>query len=202
MRKRVCVLMTVLVLTLSACGGTAENEAETLMLEARSRFLEMTACTAHLELTADYGRRVYTYGVDLTWAGDGETVLTLTAPENVAGTTARIAGGETALEFDGVMVETGPLSDTGLSPIDAVPALLGYAREGFLAECVMEDWEGEQRLHAVCRDPEKAPGEGIECDLWFAPDTFSLLRGELSERGFTVIQCDVSEFSMECPPKE
>lgn len=39
--------------------------------------------------------------------GRGETVLTITAPENIAGVTARILEGETALEYDGMRVETG-----------------------------------------------------------------------------------------------
>ena len=146
MRKRLCALMMTLILPLAACGGTgAGNEAEELLQQARSRYLEMTACQGHMDMTADYGQRVYTYGVDFTWAKEGETVLTLTAPENVAGTTARIAKGETALEYDGVMLETGPLNSEGLAPVDAVPALLRYAREGFAAECALEGEEGEER---------------------------------------------------------
>ena len=97
MRKRLCALMMTLILPLAACGGTgAGNEAEELLQQARSRYLEMTACQGHMDMTADYGQRVYTYGVDFTWAKEGETVLTLTAPENVAGTTGRGAKGGAA----------------------------------------------------------------------------------------------------------
>lgn len=201
MRRRLCALMMTLALALTACGGESGNEAEEAMLKTRGRYLAMTACSGHMDLTADYGQRVYTFGVDFTWAKEGETVLTLTAPENVAGATARIAAGETALEYNGVMLETGTLDSAGLSPIDALPALLTYAREGFLSECVLEDWDGVQRLHVICRDPEKEPGQGVEAQLWFDPDASALLRGEISEDGFTVIQCDVSGFSMECPPE-
>ena len=197
MRKRLCALMMTLALTLSACsGGTGENEAETMALDVRAKYIEMTSCSAHLDLTADYGERVYQYGVDCAWAKTGETVLTITAPESVAGVTARIAAGETALEYDGVRVETGALDDAGLSPIDAVPALLTYAREGFLAECVLEDWDGTQRLHVTCRDPENDPGTGREAQLWFDPATCALVRGEISDEGTTVIQCELSAFEM------
>jgi len=195
--------MIPLVLVLSACGGGGGDEAEELLTRVRGSYLEMTACSGHAELTADYGQRVYEYGIDFTWAREGETLLTLTAPEMVAGTTAHIAAGETALEYDGVMLETGPLDSAGLSPIDAIPALLTYAREGFAAECGLEGAEGEsQPLRVVCRDPESQPGTGIEADLWFDPETGALLRGEISEDGATVIQCGVSGFAMECPAKE
>lgn len=200
MRKRLCALMMTLVLPLSACGGKAGgNEAEKTLVEVRGKYLEMTACSGHADLTADYGQRVYTYGIDFSWQREGETLLTLTAPENVAGTTAHIAAGETALEYDGVMLETGPLNGAGLSPVDAIPALLTYAREGFAAECVLEETEEAKKLHVTCRDPERSPGEGTEADLWFDTETGNLLRGEISEGETTVIQCEISGFAMTLP---
>ena len=198
-RRLMCVPMTVLFLFLSACGGKSGNEAEELLLTTRSRYVEMVACAGHVDITADYGIRVYSFGVDFTWEKEGETVLTLTAPENVAGTSAHIAGGETALEYDGVMLETGPLDSAGLSPIDALPALLGYAREGFVGECVLEEHNGELRLHATCRDPQMEPDTGVEAQLWFHSETFVLLRGEISEGGITVLQCDFTSFTMNGP---
>ena len=198
MRKSLFALMMILILPLSACGGgDSGNEAEEAMTRIREQYLDLAACSGQGAITADYGQRVYRYEVDFTWQAEGETRLTLTAPENVAGTTARIAGGETALEYDGVMVETGELSSTGLTPIDALPALLSCAREGFLAECVLEDPEGDRQLRVICRDPEQEPGQGVETQLWFDLDNAALLRGEISEGGVTVIQCEFSAFAME-----
>ncbi len=200
MRKRLCALMMTLILPLTACGGAGEeNEAETLLQQARSRYLEMTACQGHMDMTADYGQRVYTYGVDFSWEKEGETLLTITAPENVAGAVARIARGETAMEYDGVMLETGPLDAAGLSPIDAVPAILTCLREGFLAECVLEDWDGETRLHLISRDPNAEPGTGTETDLWLDRESLAIVRAELSDGGFTVLRCDCAGFVMTLP---
>lgn len=196
MRRRLCALMILLALSLTACGGDQERGAEEMMLAARSKYLEMTACSGHMDMTADYGRRVYDYGVDFSWTKDGETVLTLTAPENVAGAAAHISEGETALEYDGTVLETGPLNSEGLAPIDALPALLSYAREGFLAECVLEEWDGTSLLHVTCRDPEAVPGKGTEAQLWLVPETYALYQGEISEDGATVIQSSFSSFSM------
>lgn len=196
MHRRLCALMILLALSLTACGGDKERGAEEGMLAIRSKYLEMTDCSGHMDMTADYGRRVYDYGVDFSWAKDGETVLTLTAPENVAGAAAHISKGETALEYDGTVLETGPLNSEGLSPIDALPALLAYVREGFLAECVLEEWDGTSLLHVTCREPEATPGEGTEAQLWFVPETAALYRAEISEDGATVIQCSFPSFSM------
>lgn len=196
MRRRLCALMMILALSLAACGGEkGERGAEEMMLAARNKYLEMLACSGHMDVTADYGRRVYDFGVDFTWAKDGETVLTLTAPENIAGASAHISKGETALEYDGAMLETGPLNSAGLAPIDALPALLSYAREGFLAECVLEEWDGVSLLHVTCRDPEAVPGEGTEAQLWLVPETSVLYRAEVSEEGETELQGSLPSFS-------
>lgn len=198
MRLRLGVLMISLCLALSACGGEGGGSpAEQLALDVRGELLGAAAGFAQVSVTADYGRRVYEYGVDMTWQAEGETVLTLTAPENVAGVSARILEGETALEFDGTRVETGALDDSGLSPLSGLPLLLEYARTGWMAECGMEELDGRQVLRIDCRDPENAPGEGRECVLWFDPETHALLRGELSQDGFTVLRCEFSRFETE-----
>ena len=198
MRLRTGVLTISVCLALAACGGEAgESGAEQLALDIRGEYLEMAGCTAALEMTADYGQRVYTYGIDLSWQREGETVLTVTAPENVAGVTARILEGETALEYDGMRVETGPLDGSGMSPVDAVPVLLDYAEGGYIAACGMETVDEREVLRVDCREPEAAAGTGRECSLWFDPSTHALLRGELSQDGFTVIQCVFTEFQMQ-----
>lgn len=199
---RLCALTIAPALLLAACGGGEADRAEELLQQARRAYVEMTACAAHVELTADYGERVFSYGAELSWEKEGELVITLTSPENVAGASAVVHAGETALEYEGVMVETGPLDDRGLTPVDAVPALLTYAREGFVAECCLEDSgstgeETPQALRLSLREPEAQPGTGRECELWLDPETFALLRGELSLDGRTVIQCRFSGFTLE-----
>ena len=158
MRLRMGVLTISLCLALTACsGGAGISPAEQLALDIRGELLETSGCTAQLELTADYGQRVYTYGIDLSWQREGETVLTITAPENVAGITARILEGESALEYDGMRVETGPLDGSGMSPVDAVPVLLDYAEGGYKKKTPKEAW-GRDFIY-VC------PGEHGDYDI-------------------------------------
>ena len=66
----------------------------------------------------------------------------------------------------------------------------------------MEEGEESQRLHVICRDPESEPGTGTEADLWFDGTTGALLRGEISDGGMTVIQCDISDFGMDLPSED
>lgn len=190
--------MIALLLLLSACGGGADgaSEADQLALDIRGEYLNMAGCTASVDMVADYGARVYAYSADVRYEKEGETVLTLTAPENVAGVSAHMEKGQTALEFDGVRVETGPLTDDGMSPVDAVPALIRTVQEGFMAECVLEEADGVRLLHIASRDPEKEPGSGVETQLWFDAATHALTRGEIAQDGYTVMQCVFSSFQV------
>ncbi len=200
MRKgRVCAQMIMLFILLTACGGNGgggTQKAQELALTIRAEYLAMTACAAKLDVTADYGERVYDYGIDLNWKKESGYLLTVTAPEDIAGVNISVEEGQTALEYDGARIETGAITPGGLSPIDALPAFLDYARAGFIAECV-EELLGEVQTLRICyREPDSTPGTGLEASLWFDPVNHTLLRGELSSDGAVIIKCAFREFQM------
>ena len=187
----ICVLMTTLLL--AGCGRAGGNEAEELALAIRGEYLAMDRCAAEASVTADYGQRVYRYEMAVSAEGE-ETVLTLSAPETVAGLTARLSGADSRLEFDGVSVETGPLDGQGLTPVSALPVLLEAARSGYITACALE--EDGAVLRVDCGDPAGSPGTGSETVLWFDAATHALIRGEVSVDGFRVILCEFDGFTM------
>ena len=197
--KSICTPMIALVCALALSGCVGEQADNDLALELRSQFLAMTGYSGSMTMTADYGERVYSYSVDFNANEEDGLTLTLTAPEEVAGVTARIAAGETYLEYDGVQVETGPLNPAGLSPMDALPALLDAVRSGYIAETNSERAGERETLRLCCRDPEKQPGEGLETVLWFDKEQKTLLRGELRQDGAAVLQCEFSSFDIIFP---
>ncbi len=197
-RLGACALMMSLCLLAACGGGRGGEDADQLALDLRGRYLALSGCTARLELTADYGERVYEYGLDLSYQREGDTTLTVTAPEGAAGVTARISGDETFLEYDGASLETGPLDESGLSPMGAVMLMFRCAREGFIAESGMEEvGEGDSLLRFTCRDPEAGAGEGTEVTLWASPETYALVRGEVSVDGARVVGCTFEDMAME-----
>ena len=188
--------MILSLLLLPSCGGMEEqNQAEELALTIRGEYLALESLSASMDVIADYGARVYDFALTAAVSGE-ETVLTLTEPEWAAGLTARITGEEGKLEYDSLILETGPLDGEDLSPMSALPQLLEAARSGYMAGCSLE--EGEQRtlLQVRYADPDQAPGEGRETTLWFDPDTHALVEGEISVDGLRVIRCTISEFTI------
>jgi len=187
----ICVpMMTVLLL--SGCTGGGVSEAEELALTIRAECLQQTAWTTEASITADYGQRVYQYEVTASWDG-AETTLILTAPETVAGLTARLRDGENRLEYEDVSLETGPLNEDGLSPVAALPVLWETARSGYITACGLEE---NGLLRVDYGDPEGTPGRGTESTLWFQADTHALTAGEIRVDGFRVIRCDFTDFKM------
>lgn len=187
----------ILLLFLTACGSRdAGHDDDALALQIRTEYLALNACEGQMRVTADYGQRVYEYGINFQWERDGVLTLALTEPENLRGITAHVEQGESRLEFQGVQLETGPLSTEGLSPIDGFPALFRYITEGYIATCGTEYLGECEALRVSCGDPDTPEGQGTEGTLWFDKETHALLRGEILSDGYTVIRCEFENFTM------
>lgn len=196
MRRSVVICVLMMTLLLSACGGAEQGNAMQQVLTIRAWYLETTQYTANLSVTADYGQRVYTYGLEVRGT-DGECVLTVTEPQELAGITARIANGESCLEYDGAVLETGNLSADGLTPLSAVPAMLDCVRTGFIDSCGLERLGDRDTLCVHYRDPERLAGEGREITIWFDSRSGALIQGEIFMDGYRVIRCDFEKFTIE-----
>lgn len=195
MRKvfSLCVLMMIL-LPLSSCFGGGEGQkALDAALTLRGEYLAMTDFSTQVQLLADYGQRVYNYTLDVS-ATEEETILTVTAPELIAGVSARIRPEMSFLEYDDISIETGVLNEEGLTPISAVPAMLEAVRGAYITSCSFDD---SGLLQVYYGDPDVPLGTGTEYTLWFQSGTGDLVQGEISVDGRRCIQCTFSPFTKE-----
>lgn len=196
MRKLLtCVLMMTLLLSGCKAGGGGESPEE-LAGTIRDEYQNMAGWSAVAEVTADYGEKVFDFTMDVQWRREGETVLTITAPELLAGITARVAEKETVLEYDGVGLSLGALDGDGLTPVSAVTALMDRIGQGYMARCA---WTGpeESQLAIRYQDPELAANQGTEFLLTFDRASHALLGAEVSSAGTTVLTVNFSNFTME-----
>lgn len=193
--RKVLSFALMMTLLLAACTPALETP-EMAAANLQNTYRSMAACSATVDLTAEYGEKVYDFTVDVSWQREGETVLTITAPELLAGITARVAGGETVLEYDGVGLSLGALDMDGLTPVSSITAFLQEAASGYMAQC---SWagEGDSQLQVLCRDPEADAGTGAEFLMIFDRATQALVRAEVSNDGTTVLTAQFSNFTME-----
>ena len=196
MRKALsCVLM--ITLLLSGCrAGSGGNTPEEEALALREAYQALAGWSASADLSVCYTETVYDFSLDAQWRRDGETVLTVTAPELVAGITARVAQGETVLEYDGAGLSLGLLDDSGLTPVSAVTACMEQIQRGWMAKCA---WAGENDAHLQIsfQDPEREDNAGTQFLLTFDRAGYALLSAEVSAQGRTVLSAQFSDFTME-----
>lgn len=196
MRKALsCVLM--ITLLLSGCrAGSGGNTPEEEALALRETYQALAVWSASADLSVCYTETVYDFSLDAQWRRDGETVLTVTAPELVAGITARVAQGETVLEYDGAGLSLGLLDDSGLTPVSAVTACMEQIQRGWMAKCA---WAGENDAHLQIsfQDPEREDTAGTQFLLTFDRAGYALLSAEVSAQGRTVLSAQFSDFTME-----
>ena len=190
MRKIGLIAALMMTLLLSGCGGGEEQKALDAALTIRSEFLALPGFSTQAELTADYGQRVYDYTLDLS-ANEVETLLTVREPELVAGITARIRADSGFLEYDGLCLETGPLTDDGLTPLSAIPAMLDAVRGAYILSCGFED---DGTLRVDYGDPDATPDNGTCFTLRFDPEIHDPICGEVTSDGYLRITCTFSLF--------
>ncbi|MDE6841073.1 MAG: hypothetical protein K2P49_09545 [Oscillospiraceae bacterium] len=194
-RLTACVLM--MTLLLSGCSaGRAGETPEEAALALRETYQALAGWSAGVDVSVCYSETVYDFTLDVQWRREGETVLTVTAPELLAGITARLAQGETVLEYDGAGLSLGLLDQSGLTPVSAVTGIMAQIEKGYMAKCA---WAGENDglLQITFQDPEAEPGAGTQFLLTFDRAGYALLSAEVSVAGTTVLTAQTHDFTME-----
>ena len=184
-----------MILLLSGCKGGGETTPETAAMALRDAYQNLAGWSSTVDITAEVGDKVFDFTLDAGWQKDGETVLVITAPEMLAGITARIVDGETVLEYDGAGLSLGLLDGKGMTAVSAVPWVMEQINRGYMAKCV---WAGENKelLQITFRDPEAEAGKGTEFCVTFDRETLALNGAEISVDGASVLTAAFRNFTM------
>lgn len=199
-KKRV-ILYVIMSILMTSCSKTTEETPYQMGLDARTAYTNMTMATGKLQLTADYGERVYPFDMVVNIRkeeGQFHTEVSLTAPAEIAGISATQVGfgQESKLIWGDMILETGDLSETGLSPVNAMPLLIETLCQGYLDTIRLVEPQGQSLLELCSRNPEATPGTGQEITIWLDPVSFAFLGGEIFQEGQRVIACEMTDFIM------
>ncbi|MCD7917217.1 MAG: hypothetical protein LUF84_01965 [Clostridiales bacterium] len=185
--------LTLLCALLTGCGGGGASATDRVD-EVRASYSSLTAYTASAAITANCSGRVYSYEAD--FSGDLTSgMMTVTGPDNIAGCSVSWDASGTVLDWEQVTLDTGDLNGDGLSPVDAMPALLTCCTTGLLLECSLEA-EGAE-LYAEFENPENPACTAL---CWFDLTTHGLLRAELTSEGQTLVTMVFDRFLLESGP--
>ena len=175
-RLVICMLLVLSLLLFTACSG--EQDPQERVLELRERFLNSTQRFA-AALTADYGDRVHHF----TLRFDSEAgTLEVLAPELIAGIVIEVSESGTVLHFEGAELNTGPLTEDGLSPLAALPTIVFQWKEGHITRAHYETFGG---IRCIVMTTDIS--DTVRHMTWFDAETSIPVKAEILENGFAVL---------------
>lgn len=180
MRRAAALLLGFLaLLSLTSCKSGKESANEKA-LEIRDTVLA-SDITFSAYITADYGDRVYDFKLDYDSPGSRITVL---EPEIISGITVGISESGTVLSYDGAELNTGALTEDGLSPIASIPTLVTEWQSGYISESYFEKL-GDRDVTVITT----TISESVTHSTWFDRETGLPVKSEIASEGYVVIQC-------------
>ena len=179
-------------LSLTGCSNSASGESpEDFALSIREDFTNAERLVVGADITADYGDRVYDFSVKYTGSAEAGEIRVL-LPEEVAGIAAEVTLESCVLVYDGARLDTGALTDSGLSPAGALPALICEWQNGRVLSIDREKLDGADTL-AISTEI----GGLVSQKTWFDVITHLPVRAEISDGGRMVVTCIFSNVVVE-----
>lgn len=180
-----------MIISLLFCGCGEAQRLEAAFEKARENWQEAKSLSFTAEVTAELYDSVFSCTLLCTYS-DGETVVEILSPENIAGIKARLKDGEAQLEYDGLILAIGDPMRGESSPLGAMPLIISALLEGHVT-LLWDETQGESRMAAA----EIYVDENSSLRLWFDRENFTLLHGELVSGGRAVVKCKISDFTGE-----
>ena len=184
MKKTVLPLLACLLL-LCGCGGK-----KALAVQDQYRSVTSAELEAEVVSCADAAGRAFT----LTCRYDpaGQSVTTVTAPRELAGLTAVLAGDTLSVRSGDTLLPAG--ASTDVCPANCLPYLLDALSGGYLTEQNEEALEGTPCLR-LSLDTVGRSGAPVQCAVWLDKATLIPLYGEFSQNGQVVLTVKMLSFT-------
>lgn len=158
-------------------------------LGLRSEILQANTVSFDAEITADYGDKVYIFGMNCQADRDGQLCFTVTEPETIAGITGSIAEDGGKLTFDDTALHIELLTDEQLSPVSAPWIFLKTLRTGYITSAGME----EELLRLTI--DETYEEDTLHLDIWMNDNNIPV-RAEILYDGRNILSLSVKNFEI------
>lgn len=177
MRRGWIAALMISALLLTGCGsGGAEEQFDVF----RKSLEASGSVTVTAEVTAVSEEDVTAFTLSCVEAAE-EYSIEVTEPEMLSGVRAHLRQDDATLEFDNIVLPMGTLSDNGLSPLTALPAVIEAARSGYADLIWTED--GKTVAQLIVDDTTTV--------RLYLDDAGTPVYAELSVEDATVIQCSI-----------
>ena len=179
MKKLYLPIIAVAALLMSSCGGSPARSG----FESFSKELcEQENLSFTSRVRAEYDDRCAEFTLAYTADSEGCTI-TVVSPEIIRGVSAHVRAGETALEYGGVILDTGMLDGFGLSPMSALPVMVEAMKTAYIDSA----WEADGQLAAML-----AASDELNVEVHLDKYTKTPVSAELSSNGRVRVFAEIS----------
>lgn len=131
--KKYRIILPIFLIFVLISGCKAGKDAYALANEVKIHYNDMINPSLTAKVTADYGDRLAEYTLVLN--GNEITIL---APDEVSGVTARIGENGVSLIFGEAEIFSGEVTKGGLSPVSALPEMIDTWKSGVITSAWLE----------------------------------------------------------------
>ena len=182
--------MMTLLLMLTACGGGETGPA----VDLRDQYHDCGGCEMEAVVRCEQEGLAWEASLRCVYSPDGPSTVEVLAPEEIAGIKAIVDESEWSLEYEGDVLNAGPLSREEISPAVCLPRLMSALRDGWLLEENQEAWNGVPCLRLTVDQTGVKDGK-ILSTVWLSLETGAPVRGEIAVDGEILLTADFTSFS-------
>ena len=182
--KRVVTLILCAFL-LAGCQGDHTLEKA---VSLRESVLTTEGCSLHAQVTADYGDKIYTFGMQCQFDSSGNLTFAVTQPESITGISGTIRDDGGKLTFDNQMLAFPLLADEQLTPVSAPWVFMKALRSGYIRSSA----QGET-FTQICID-DSYQDDAMQVDIWLNKSDVPY-RAEISWKNRRILSLDITELT-------
>ena len=170
---------------LCGCGGKEP-------LAVQEQYRTVTAADMEAEVVSHTATDDRKFVLMCRYDREGQSVTTVTAPEELKGLTAVLTDGELALKSNDQLLPAGAAAD--ICPANCLPELLHLLAEGYLTEQGTETLEDTACLRLTLESGGRS-GTAVRCSVWLDESSLIPRYAEFSQNGGVVLTARMISFA-------
>lgn len=163
-----------------------KNEELETAMDLRARLLAGN-CSFQTEIVADYGDKLYTFGMRCEADSRGAVGFQVIAPDSIAGISGNASSDGGMLTFDDASLAFPLLADGQLSPVSAPYVLINTLRGGYVRSAGKD---GDLVLVTI---DDSYDEDALQLDIWLDAQGMPV-RGEILFDGRRILSMTISDF--------
>ena len=132
-------LAVIVCLSLLLTGCSRRNSLDHA-IRLRTELLSGNGCSFQCEITADYGEKLYTFGMDCQADEEGNLAFSVTAPTTITGICGTVSDTKGGLTFDDRVLAFETIADGYLTPVSAPWVFLKTLKSGYIKSCIATEY--------------------------------------------------------------